>query len=134
MSIADEVKGKSRPVGKAGGVSSDLSLALNEQVQAQVDSMVNAANVAHMSIEYASDQLAGYFSDVLSGRNLLERTMQKVQERIKEEGSVTIESETVNPVVNLPRLSFRGFSFRSLFSAGSPDNPFLLGGSEEGDG
>jgi hypothetical protein len=124
-------RGTSAPADTASG--GDMALAVTSAVQGQANELAIAAQAASISIEYASEQMSEFFTQVMSGRALLGATLAKTQEKLQAQGSITINTDIPVVTVDLPALpSFgdvRG-SFAGLFGGGnsggySPENPFL---------
>lgn len=117
MSIADKLKDKNQGKGFANAPRTnttaeggdEMALAMAAQVQGQVNQMVAAANAANLGIEHASDKMADYFTEVLSGRALLNATMTKVQANLEQQGSVTIDADVQPVTLDLPKID--GFQF-----------------------
>lgn len=108
----------------------DLTLALTSTVQGQANQMVLAAQAANVSIEHASDQMAEYFTQVMSGKALLSATLAKTAANLEAMGGPVTIDTTVEPItLNLPESpdfaeTRRGFL--GLFNESpKPRNPFL---------
>jgi len=121
MSIADKLENKGKPQPKSGfkdfsqsangnpgaqecAGGADMALAITSEVQGQANQMVAAANAANISIEHASDQMAAYFTEVLSGRALLNATLSKVHANLEQQGTVVIDAEVQPVTLDLPKI------------------------------
>jgi hypothetical protein len=114
----------------------DMALALTATVQGQANQLVMAAQAANLSIDHASTQMADYFTEVMSGRALLNATMAKVQANLEERGTVAINTEVPPITLELPEtpcFTATRSRFLGLFGGEqqySPENPFLAPAAE----
>lgn len=150
MSIADKLKDKNAGKGFASAPrtqataegGNEMVLAMTTQVQEQANQMVAAAQAADILINHASEQMAEYFTEVLSGRALLNATMAKVQERLDSQGTVTINTDVQPITLDLPAIGTFAETRRKFLGAfggnRAPDYSKVpsafLKSSEESDG
>ena len=108
----------------------DMALALTSAVQSQANQLATAAQAAQLSIDHASDQMADYFTQVVSGKALLDATLAKTASNLEAMGgAVQIDTEVRPITLDLPKFGDFGSTrqrFLGLFNADpKPTNPFL---------
>lgn len=80
----------------------EVALAITSTVQNQANQMVGIVQASEISIDHAADMFAEYLDEVTSGRRLLNRTMEKLQERRNQSPAIDISAEVPEVQVNLP--------------------------------
>jgi len=114
---------------------SDMALALTSTIQGQANQLAIAAQAADISIDHASTEMARYFTEVMSGRALLNAILAKTAANLEAMGGpVTINTEVAPVTINLPQSGDFGATrrnFLGLFGGdAAPTNPFLAAAAE----
>jgi SH3-like domain-containing protein len=118
----------------------DVALALTSTIQGQANEMALATQAAAISIDHAAEQLSDIFTQVMSGKALLNATLAKTQEKLAAQGTIQYQTEVPPIALELPRfgsLQETRQGFLGLLGFGgerySPENPFLSAAAQDAD-
>lgn len=124
-SIGTDQKGKGKSAATSPETGSDIALALQQSMIAQVAQLTVLVNGYDAAMDQAADQVAEYLSSAMGGQLLLGKVADRLSVQATDMGSFTA------PVVEMPALpTYRRGGFTACLNGGTA-KPSLLGGGNE---